>query len=273
MNIPENISKLHAEMRTWRRHLHSHPELAYEEQLTAHFISRKLESFGYTPQGGIAGTGVVASLRCGSSAKSIALRADMDALAIEEANELEYCSKINGKMHACGHDGHSAMLLGAAKILKDSGNFDGTVHFIFQPAEEGRAGAKRMLEEGLFERFPCDMVFGMHNFPHVPTGHFAVKSGPLMAALSCFEIHLSGIGSHAAKPHQGQDVIVMAALLVQSLQTIVSRNVDPMQQAVVSITQIHSGETWNVIPEHAVIRGTFRYFDSQVGKLDRKSVV
>lgn len=251
-------------MRTWRQQIHSAPETAYEEFKTAEFVAQKLTEFGLSVHTGIAKTGVVASLSVGSSARSIALRADMDALHIHEANALPYRSQIAGKMHACGHDGHTAMLLGAAKYLADYPEFDGTVHFIFQPAEEGRAGAKLMLEEGLFERFPADYVFGLHNFPNVPTGHFAIQAGPMMAAMNCFEITLRGRACHAAKPHLGNDPLMAATQLLSALQTIVSRNVDPHASAVVSITQIHSGQTWNAIPEEVVIRGTYRSFASDV---------
>lgn len=264
MSIPEAIQQLHAEMRDWRHHLHSFPETAYEEVNTADFIAQKLQEFGLQTRTGLAKTGVVASLTCGTGSKCIALRADMDALHIQETNELPYRSRIAGKMHACGHDGHSVMLLGAAKYLAANPNFDGSVHFIFQPAEEGRAGAQQMLQEGLFDLFPCDYVFGLHNFPNVPAGHFAVKTGPMMAALNCFEIELTGVACHAAKPHLGNDPLMAATHLITALQTIVSRNVDPHASAVVSITQIHSGQTWNAIPEQVIMRGTYRCFQTVV---------
>ena len=264
MNIPAAIQQLHAEMRAWRHHLHSQPEIAYEEFATADFVAAKLRAFGYIPHQGLGGTGVVASLTVGSRPKSIALRADMDALLIDEANTFTYRSQSPGKMHACGHDGHTTMLLGAAKYLAENPQFDGTVHFIFQPAEEGRAGALRMLDEGLFRLFPTDSVYGLHNFPNVPTGHFAVKAGPMMAALNCFAIELHGTACHATKPHLGHDPLVAAAHLVTALQTIVSRNVDPHQSAVVSVTQLHSGNTWNAIPERVEIRGTYRCFQPSV---------
>lgn len=267
MKIPESIKALYAEMLAWRQHLHRYPETAYEENQTAAFISERLCSFGLSPHTGIAKTGVVATLTAGSGSKAIALRADMDALHIDERTELSYKSTVPGKMHACGHDGHSTMLLGAAKYLSANPNFNGTVHFIFQPAEEGRAGAERMLAEGLFEKFPCDSVYGMHNFPNIPTGHFAIKAGPIMAALHCFEIILTGVASHAAKPHLGQDSMIVAAQLISALQTIVSRNLDPHTSAVVSITQLHSGQTWNAIPEQVLLRGTFRCFDESVQKV------
>ena len=256
---------LHDEMRRWRHHLHQHPETAYEEFATADFISDKLESFGLQVHRGLGKTGVVATLKAGSGATKIALRADMDALFIDELNEFDYKSVNTGKMHACGHDGHCAMLLGAARQLSENSSFSGTVYFIFQPAEEGRAGAKKMIDDGLFRLFPIDSVYGMHNFPDVPLGCFAVKPGPMMAAFNCFAITVTGNASHAAMPHQGNDPIVAAAHLITALQTIVSRNVEPTDPAVVSITQVHSGNTWNAIPENVDLKGTYRYFNPATG--------
>lgn len=264
MAISSEILRLHEDMQRWRRHLHQFPETAFEEIRTAQFIADKLAEFGLEPHRGLGKTGVVASLKAGEGEKKIALRADMDALFIEERNNFSYKSRHTGKMHACGHDGHSAMLLGAAMYLAEHRNFNGTVHFIFQPAEEGRAGAQQMIDDGLFELFPADCVFGMHNFPDIPAGQFAVKPGPMMAAFDCFEIRVKGCATHAAMPHLGNDVIVASAQIVNVLQTIVSRTVDPADSAVVSITQIHAGHTWNAIPEEAVIRGTFRCFKSSV---------
>jgi len=266
MPIPSDIQQLHAEMRQWRRHLHQFPETAFEETGTARFIADKLSSFGLDVHQGLGKTGVVATLSNGESAKKIALRADMDALFIQERNTFGHKSRHEGKMHACGHDGHCAMLLGAASHLARNRNFDGTVYFIFQPAEEGRAGAKQMILDGLFEKFPADCVFGLHNFPDIPLGHFAVKSGPMMASFDCFEIILTGQAAHAAMPHLGNDAIVAAAQLITALQTIVSRTVDPAEQAVVSITQIHAGQTWNALPESVVLRGTFRCFSGSAQK-------
>ncbi len=262
-----DLKQLHAEMREWRRHLHQFPETAFEENATADFIAEKLTTFGLEIHRGLGETGVVGILSAGGSSRKIALRADMDALFIQEQNTFAHKSRHDGKMHACGHDGHSAMLLGAAKYLSQNRTFNGTVYFIFQPAEEGRAGAKAMIEDGLFELFPADAVFGMHNFPDIPTGHFAVKSGSMMAAFDCFEITLKGQATHAAMPHLGNDVIVAAAQLINNLQTIVSRNVNPADSAVVTITQIHAGNTWNAIPDSVVLRGTFRCFDSAVQSL------
>jgi len=267
MSIYKEIQAMHAEMRQWRQHFHQFPETAFEEINTSQFISSKLKSFGLEVHQGLAKTGVVASLSAGSSDKKIALRADIDALFIEEKNELPYKSKNPGKMHACGHDGHSAMLLGAAKYLANHVDFDGTVYFIFQPAEEGRAGAKQMIDEGLFELFPADSVFGLHNFPDVALGHFAIKPGPMMASFDCFEITLSGQGTHAAMPHLGNDVLVAAAQIITAIQTVVSRNINPADPAVLSITQIHAGNTWNAIPDSVLLRGTYRCFNSDVQQL------
>jgi hippurate hydrolase len=257
----------HADMKTWRHHLHKFPETAFEETETARFVAHKLRSFGLDVHEGLAKTGVVATLTCGTSPKKIALRADMDALFIQEQNHFAHKSCHDGKMHACGHDGHTAMLLGAARQLAEQRHFNGTVYFIFQPAEEGRAGAKQMIDDGLFEQFPADCVFGMHNFPDIPVGHFAIKAGALMASFDCFEINITGQATHAAMPHLGNDAIVASAQLITALQTIVSRTIDPNQPAVVSITQVHAGNTWNAIPESVLLRGTFRCFDSRVQTL------
>jgi hippurate hydrolase len=267
MTLVKNLKQLHAEMRKWRQHLHQFPETAFEETQTAAFIAEKLTSFGLDVHQGLGRTGVVATLSTGNSKKKIALRADMDALFIQEQNIFSHASCHDGKMHACGHDGHSAMLLGAASYLSKNRHFDGTVYFIFQPAEEGRAGAKQMINDGLFDQFPADCVFGMHNFPDIPVGHFAVKSGAMMASSDSFEIIITGKATHAAIPHLGCDPIVVAAQLINSLQTIVSRNIDPADCAVLSITQIHAGNTWNAIPESVVLRGTFRSFNENVKTL------
>ncbi len=267
MPIYKEIEAMYSEMCQWRQHFHQFPETAFEETRTAAFIRSKLQSWGLKVHEGLAETGVVASLSAGDSTNRIALRADMDALFIEEQNKLPYRSQHPGKMHACGHDGHSAMLLGAAKYLAHHADFNGTVYFIFQPAEEGRAGAKQMIDEGLFELFPAERIFGLHNFPDIPQGHFAVKTGPMMASFDCFEITLSGQATHAAMPHLGNDVFVAAAQVITVLQTVVSRNVNPDDSAVLSITQVHGGNTWNAIPESVVLRGTFRCFSRAVQQL------
>jgi len=264
--MPSDLQSLHEKMRQWRQHLHRFPETAYEELETAKFIADRLTEFGLEVHQGFGRTGVVATLSAGTSGKKIALRADMDALFIEEQNTFAHKSRHAGKMHACGHDGHSAMLLGAASYLTEHQNFDGTVYFIFQPAEEGRAGARQMITDGLFEKFPADCVFGMHNFPDIPAGHFAVKSGPMMASFDCFEIVVTGDATHAAMPHLGNDAIVASAHIINALQTIVSRTINPADPAVVSITQIHAGNTWNAIPESVLLRGTYRCFETAVQK-------
>ncbi len=267
MEMHKEIEEMHDEMRSWRRYLHQFPETAFEELKTSEFISTHLTSFGLEVFEGLATTGIVACLSSGNGSKKIALRADMDALYIQEKNSFSYKSQHDGKMHACGHDGHSAMLLGAAKYLSTHLEFNGTVYFIFQPAEEGRAGAKQMIDDGLFEKFPVDCVFGLHNFPDIPTGHFAIKPGAIMAAFDCFEIVLSGQATHAAMPHLGNDVFLGMAQIINALQTIVSRNVNLADPAVVSITQVHGGNTWNAIPDSVVIRGTFRSFSQSIQKL------
>ena len=247
--------------RSWRHELHAHPELAYEERRTAAFVADRLRSFGLEPIEGLAGTSVVAVLRGrGGDGPMIALRADMDALPIPEANTFAYASREPGKMHACGHDGHTAMLLAAAELLAADPAFAGTVVFVFQPAEEGGGGARRMVEEGFFERFPVRELYGMHNWPGLPVGQFAVHSGPVMAGTERFRIALRGRGTHAAMPHLGDDVVAAGAALVQALQTVVSRRVDPLQAAVVSVTQFHAGHAFNVIPEEAELAGTVRAF-------------
>lgn len=262
----KEFDALYAEMKGWRRHLHQHPETAFEEFETSEFIADILSGLGLTVHKGLAGTGLVATLKAGSSNKSIALRADMDALPLQEENKISHCSKNPGKMHACGHDGHSAMLLGAAKYLSQNPSFDGTVYFIFQPAEESFGGADKMIQDGLFELFPAQSVFGLHNFPDIQAGQFAAKSGTMMASFDTFEIILRGKGCHAAKPHQGHDPLLAASQVVLALQSIVSREIAPHQAAVVSVTQIHGGTTWNIIPDKAQICGTFRCLNDEVRK-------
>ena len=267
MAILEKIRALHGDMADWRHDIHAHPETAFEEQRTSALVARKLESFGLRVHTGLGRTGVVGTLSNGSGQRSIGLRADMDALHIHEQNGFGHRSQHEGKMHACGHDGHTAMLLGAAKYLADTRHFDGTVHFIFQPAEENEGGGREMVEQGLFDKFPCDAVYGMHNWPGMPVGQFGVRPGPMMASFDIFEIELTGRGSHAALPHTGIDPVLAASALVQALQSIPSRNVDPIESAVVSVTQIHAGDTWNVIPDAAVLRGTTRAFKPDVQDL------
>ena len=265
MPVINRIAEFHEEMTAWRRHIHAHPETAFEEHQTSDYVALRLHEFGIDVHRGLAGTGVVGTLKGDrADGPAIGLRADMDALDIEEKNEVEHRSQNPGKMHACGHDGHTAMLLGAAKYLAETRNFAGTVHFIFQPAEENEGGAQVMVQDGLFEKFPVEAVYGMHNMPGIPVGEFAVRPGPIMAAFDLFEINLTGTGTHAATPHLGRDAIVAGAHLISALQTIRSRTTGPFEAAVVSVTQMHAGSTWNVIPEEVVVRGTARAFKSRV---------
>jgi hippurate hydrolase len=264
MPIVNRIAALHDDMTAWRRDLHAHPETAFEEHRTSDLVAERLAEFGLEVHRGLAGTGVVGTLRAGTSDRAIGLRADMDALHIHEQNGFEHRSVHEGKMHACGHDGHTTMLLGAAKYLAETQNFDGAVHFIFQPAEENEGGARVMVEDGLFDEFPVEAVYGLHNWPGMPVGHIGLKSGPMMAAFNIFEITITGRGSHAAMPHQGVDPVVVAAQVVSALQTFASRNTDPLDSAVISVTQIHGGDTWNVIPNEVVLRGTTRAFRPEV---------
>ena len=266
------IEKLNDEMTAWRRDIHAHPELGFQEQRTSDLVAAKLAEFGIEVHRGIGKTGVVGVLRGGSSKRSVGLRADMDALPIQEANSFAHRSKNDGRMHACGHDGHTAMLLGAAKHLAATGNFDGTVHFIFQPAEEGIGGAKAMVEDGLFRRFPCDAIFGMHNRPGMPLGKFAVRSGPMMASGAFFDIDIEGRGSHGARPEAGVDPVLVASHVIAALQSIVARNVRPVDTAVVSVTQIHSGNAYNVIPQTARLSGTVRAFSNEVMALIGRNI-
>ena len=267
MEIIEKIRSLHGEMAEWRHDIHAHPETAFEEQRTAALVAQRLESFGLRVHQGLGRTGVVGTLTAGSGKRAIALRADMDALHILEKNGFEHRSQHEGKMHACGHDGHTTMLLGAAKYLSATKSFNGTVHFIFQPAEENEGGGREMVEQGLFDKFPCESVYGMHNWPGMPVGQFGLRAGPMMASFDIFEIELTGRGAHAAMPHTGIDPVVAASALVQALQTIASRNVDPIESAVVTVTQFHAGDTWNVIPDAAVVRGTTRAFKPEMQDL------
>jgi len=264
MPIRQEIAQLAAEMRGWRRHLHAHPETAYEERNTADFIAAKLENWGVEVARGLAVTGVVGTLRAGWSARAIGLRADMDALHLEEHNDFAHASKIAGKMHGCGHDGHMAMLLGAAAYLARTRNFDGTVHFIFQPAEENEAGARRMTEEGLFDRFPMDAVFGMHNYPIVSEGKIVVRPGPMMASADFFDVTVIGRGAHGAFPHTGIDAIAIASEIVLALNQITARTIEPLEPAVISVTMFHAGQSTNVLPETATIAGTTRTFSTEV---------
>ena len=265
MPVINRIAEFHAEMAEWRHQIHAHPETAFEEHKTAELVSQLLRSFGISVDQGLARTGVIGTLK-GSvpGGQAIALRADMDALHIEEQKHFPHASHNRGRMHACGHDGHTAMLLGAAKHLAETRNFAGTIYFVFQPAEENEGGARLMIEEGILEKYTVEAVYGMHNWPGLPVGQFAIQSGPMMAAFDIFELKIKGRGAHAAMPHLAVDPIVAAAQVVNGLQTIVSRNVHPLEAGVVSVTQINGGDTWNVIPETVVLRGTTRSFSPTV---------
>jgi len=264
MNLVDRIVQFHHEIREIRRDIHAHPELRFEEHRTADLVAAKLEQWGIPVIRGLGGTGVVGTVRNGTSNRSIGLRADMDALPMHEHNEFAHRSRNHGKMHACGHDGHTAMLLAAAKYLSEHRNFDGTVHLIFQPAEEGGAGARRMIDDGLFEKAPCDAVFGMHNWPGMKVGQFGLRAGPMMASSNEFTITITGRGAHAALPHNGTDPVLVATHVVQALQSVITRNKKPVDAAVLSVTQIHAGEAVNVIPDSATISGTVRTFTIEV---------
>ncbi|MCX8004578.1 MAG: M20 family metallopeptidase [Burkholderiaceae bacterium] len=267
MNLIDRIVQFRAELQAIRRDLHAHPELRFEEHRTAALVADRLAAWGIEVHRGLGGTGVVGVLRHGRSARSIGLRADMDALPIEEANDFAHRSVHPRRMHACGHDGHTAMLLGAARYLAETKPFDGTVVLIFQPGEEGGAGAQRMIDDGLFDRFPVDAVFGMHNWPGMPVGQFGVAFGPAMASANEFTIHVEGRGAHAALPHLGVDPVYVAVQIAQGLQGIVTRAKKPIDAAVLSITQIHGGDAMNVIPQSALLAGTVRTFSDAVTRL------
>jgi len=263
MPIINRVADFHEQMKEWRHDIHAHPEIAFEENRTSDIVARELEAFGIEVHRGLAKTGVVGVLKNGDG-PSIGLRADMDALPIHEANDFDHRSKHDGKMHACGHDGHTSMLLGAARYLAETRQFKGTINFIFQPAEEGEGGARVMIEEGLFEKFPCDSVYGVHNMPGKETGNFELRTGPLMAAYDTFQIKVQGRGSHAAMPHHSVDPVVVASQMVNALQSIASRNVDPLESVVISVTQIHGGDTNNVIPDSVWMEGTTRCFKPEI---------
>ncbi len=264
MNLIDLIVKFSSEIQQIRRDIHAHPELCYEENRTADIVANKLTEWRIPVIRGLGITGVVGVIRRGNSARAVGLRADMDALPMQEINTFEHTSQHAGKMHACGHDGHTAMLLGAAHHLAVHGTFDGTVYVIFQPAEEGGAGAQRMIDDGLFVQCPMEAVFGMHNWPGVALGSFGVREGPMMASSNEFEVIITGKGAHAAQPHKGIDPVMVAVQIVQSWQTIVTRNVSPTDSAVLSVTQIHAGSATNVIPDQATLIGTVRTFRGEV---------
>ncbi|MSO71785.1 MAG: amidohydrolase [Alphaproteobacteria bacterium] len=264
MPVIEELAQEAAELARWRQDLHAHPEIAFAEHRTAQEVAARLAGFGIEVHGGVGKTGVVGKLAVGGGNRAIALRADMDALPMEEKNSFAHRSRHAGRMHACGHDGHTTMLLGAARHLARTRRFDGTVYFIFQPAEEGDGGAQAMIDDGLFERFPVEAVYGLHNWPGLAAGTFGVRAGPIMAASDTFEITVTGRGGHAAMPHQTIDPVVAAAQIITALQTIASRRVMPTEAVVVSVTQLAAGEAWNVIPDQAVLRGTVRALSPSV---------
>ncbi|MBB3314095.1 hippurate hydrolase [Rhizobium sp. BK196] len=271
MSIPARISNDLPFLTSLRRDLHAHPELGFEEERTSNIVVRLLEEAGIKVHRGLGCTGVVGTLQIGNGTRSIGLRADMDALAMPETAERPYKSTAPGKMHACGHDGHTTMLLGAARYLAETRGFSGTVHFIFQPAEEGRGGAKRMVEEGLFKQFPCDAVYGLHNMPGLAVDEIAVVEGPQLASSDSWRITFRGVGTHGAKPHLGRDPITAAGTFLSSLQTIVGRVVDPLQSAVVSACSVQAGnpKAVNVIPDIVEIGGTARAYSPEVrGQLE-----
>ncbi len=250
-----------------RRDIHRHPELAFEEHRTAELVATRLEAWGYSVHRGLGGTGVVGTLKRGNSQRCLGLRADMDALPIQETTGVEWASSKPGVMHACGHDGHTAMLLAAAQTLAHDTTWDGTLHLIFQPAEEGGGGAVRMMQDGLFDVFPCDAVFAMHNMPGVPAGHFVFRDGAAMASSDYVTIQVHGTGGHGAMPHRSADPLVAAASIVMALQTVVSRNVDPLHTAVVTVGAMHSGQANNVIPALATLELSVRALDADVRQL------
>jgi hippurate hydrolase len=278
MPIVNRVADLQPEIQAWRRDIHQHPELLYDVHRTAAFVADRLREFGCDEVAtGLGRTGVVGVIKGRKPAgkgdtKVIGLRADMDALPVEEATNLPYASKTPGKMHACGHDGHTAMLLGAARYLADTRNFAGNAVIIFQPAEEGGAGAAAMIKDGLMERFAIDQVYGMHNCPGIPIGSFAIRPGPIMAATDAIDIQIEGLGGHAARPHKCVDSVLVGAQLIQGLQSIVSRTVDPLDSAVISICEFHAGNARNVIPQTAVLRGTVRTLTPEVRELVEKRV-
>lgn len=264
MAVKPEIERDQQVLTQWRHDFHAHPEIAFEENRTSDLVAERLEGFGVEVHRGLAKTGVVGRLKVGSGNRAIALRADMDALPLEEHNGFDHRSEVPGMMHACGHDGHTTMLLGAAKYLAESKGFDGTVYFVFQPAEEGEGGGKVMIEEGLFEQFPVEAVFGLHNWPGMPVGQFGIAPGPMMAAFDIFDLKITGKGAHAAMPHQGVDSILTASQVVTALQSIASRNTDPLDAVVLTVTQIHGGDAYNIIPDSVLLKGTVRTFKDSV---------
>jgi len=264
MTVLESLAQHAASVAEIRRDIHAHPELCFEEIRTADLVAQKLTEWGIPIHRGMGKTGVVGILKCGTSDHAIGLRADMDALPMQEFNQFAHASQHAGKMHACGHDGHVAMLLAAAQYLAKHRDFDGTVYFIFQPAEEGGGGAREMMRDGLFEKFPMQAVYGMHNWPGLKEGQFALSAGPVMASSNEFKITIHGKGCHAALPHNGVDPVLVACQMVQAFQTIISRNKKPVDAGVISVTMINAGEATNVVPDHCELQGTVRTFSLDV---------
>ena len=264
MHTIDAIERFQPDMQAWRRDIHAHPETAFEEHRTAQLVADKLREFGLEVETGIAGTGVVGTLTRGRGNRAIGLRADLDALPIVEQNTFDHVSKHPGRMHACGHDGHTTMLLGAARYLAEAGDFEGTVNFIFQPAEENEGGGRAMIEAGLFDKYPVESVFGMHNIPGMAVGTFAIRPGPMMAAFDIFRLTVTGRGGHAAMPQFAIDPILIGAKIIEAFQSIVSRSVDPQDAAVISVTQFHGGDAYNVIPDAVEIHGCTRCFSPKV---------
>jgi hippurate hydrolase len=272
MTIDPRIAAFADDLTAWRRDIHAHPELGFEEERTSRLVAERLREFGCEVTTGIGRTGVVGTIRVGNNPRAVGLRADMDALPMDETNTFDHRSRHAGRMHACGHDGHTTMLLGAARYLAATRNFDGTVHFIFQPAEEGRGGAAAMVEDGLFEKFPCEVVFGLHNRPKLDVGKFQIRSGPMMAGGGMFDIHIKGKGAHGARPESGVDPVVIGGHIITALQSVISRSIAPIDSGVISITQMHAGDAYNVIPETAVLRGTVRAFRKEVMDTIREKI-
>ncbi|BEP96073.1 M20 aminoacylase family protein [Acidovorax sp. A79] len=271
-SVEEGIAAFIHEFQALRRDLHQHPELSFQEHRTSAIVAERLASWGYEVTTGIAGTGLVGTLRKGQGTKTLGIRADMDALPITEATGLPYASQNAGVMHACGHDGHTTVLLAAARFLAESGRFDGTLNLIFQPAEENGGGAHRMIGEGLFERFPCDAVFGLHNWPCVGAGHFGCVTGPAMASVDQITITVRGKGGHGAAPHETVDPVVASAHIITALQTVVSRNVDPLDMGVVTVGSIHGGNAPNVVPESVELKLTARAFKPEVREVLKERI-
>ena len=264
MALITEIVDNHAELTAIRRDIHRHPELAYEEHRTADLVAEQLQSYGVEVSRGLAGTGVVGTLKAGGGNRAVALRADMDALAMDELNTFEHASVHAGKMHGCGHDGHTTMLLGAARHLAAKPDFDGTVHFIFQPAEEGFAGAKRMIEEGLFDQFPVENVWGMHNYPTIPTGHFATCTGPFLPCSDTIEVTVNGVGGHGAQPHLARSPVNAACAIIQSVNEFLAQEIDTQFPTTFTVGRIHGGDAINGIPDQVTFAGTMRSFSKAV---------